>query len=249
MQFEGKVAIVTGGSGAVGQATARLLASRGARVAVTDIDERGQSLAEELTSEGHDSFFVRADVTSESEVIALIRAVIAHWNRLDVLVANAGIPGLGAADQVTLQDWQRVIDVNLTSVFLCIKHSVPVMRANGGGAIVTIGSLTSLVGVRGAVSYATAKAGLLNLTRATALDFAGDGIRVNAVCPGFLTSQTGTGGVARSTEQHEHLVSLHPLGRLARPEDVAAAVAFLASDEASFVTGAFLPVDGGYIAQ
>jgi len=249
MQFTGKVAIVTGGSGSVGRATAALLASRGARVLIADLVASGSEIAKALSAQGHEVVFRQADVSREDDVAALVRHALDRWQRLDVMVPNAGIGGRGAADELALQDWQRVLDVNLTSAFLCIKHSVPAMRANSGGAIVMTGSIMGLVAPLHAVSYAATKGAIVNLARAAAIDHAPDNIRVNAVCPGHLESPTSIGGPAARAADQRNLVSRYPLGRLGRPEDVANAIAFLASDEASFITGTTLAVDGGYSAQ
>jgi NAD(P)-dependent dehydrogenase (short-subunit alcohol dehydrogenase family) len=249
VQFSGKVAIVTGGSGSIGRATATLLASRGARVLIADIAEDGPQLADSLSAQGYDVVFRRTDVSREEDVAALVRHAVERWQRLDIMVANAGIGGRGAADGLALQDWQRVLDVNLTSAFLCIKHSVPVMRANDGGAIVMTGSIMGLVAPSNAVSYAATKGAIVNLTRAAAIDHAHDNIRVTAVSPGHLESPTSIGGPAARAADQRNLVARYPLGRLGRPEDIAHAIAFLASDEASFITGATLVVDGGYSAQ
>jgi NAD(P)-dependent dehydrogenase (short-subunit alcohol dehydrogenase family) len=249
MQFSGKVVIVTGGSGSIGRATASLFARRGASVLIADLADEGQLVTDSLVAEGHEVAYLHNDVSREEDVTALVRCALERWGRLDVMVANAGIGGRGAADQTELATWQRVLDVNLTSVFLCIKHAVPAMRANGGGAIVTTGSVMGLVAPLGAISYAATKGAIVNLTRAAAIDHAADNIRVNAVSPGHLESPTSVGGAAARLADPRNLVSRYPLGRLGRPEDVAHAIAFLASDEASFITGTTLVVDGGYSAQ
>jgi NAD(P)-dependent dehydrogenase (short-subunit alcohol dehydrogenase family) len=249
MRFKGKVAIVTGAGCGIGRATATLLAREGARVLFSDVTDAGEETAAALTSEGFDVAVQRADVSQEADVVAMVSAAVRRWQRLDIMVANAGVALRGNAEQVSLEDWNRMISVNLTGAFLCIKHAVPAMRATGGGSIVNTASAMGLVAPRGAASYAAAKAGVVNLTRASALDFAIDNIRVNSVCPGFLVSPTSSGGATRTEAQSRELIALHPLGRLARPEDVAAAIAFLASDDAAFITGAALPVDGGYTAQ
>jgi NAD(P)-dependent dehydrogenase (short-subunit alcohol dehydrogenase family) len=249
MQFSGKVAIVTGGLGSVGLATSRLLARRGARVLLADVAADGAEAVARLAADDLHFAFEHADVSREDDVARLSRRAVELWGRLDVMVANAGIGGRGTADALALQDWQRVLDVNLTSVFLCIKHAVPAMRANGGGAIVTTGSVMGLVAPLGAVSYAATKGAIVNLTRAAAIDHAADNIRVNAVSPGHLESPTSVGGAAARHADPRNLVARYPLGRLGRPDDVAHAIAFLASDEASFITGTTLVVDGGYSAQ
>lgn len=249
MQFSGEVAIVTGGSGSIGRATAALLAGRGARVLIADIVESGHEVAESLRAQGHDVEFRRVDVSRDGDVAALVQDALTRWQRLDIVVANAGIGGRGAADEVSLQDWQRVLDVNLTSAFLCIKHSVPAMRTNGGGAIVITGSVMGLVAPFNAVSYAATKGAIVNLARAAAIDHARDNIRVNAVSPGHLESPTAMGGPAARAADPRNLLARYPLGRLGRPEDVANAIAFLASTEAAFITGTTLVVDGGYSAQ
>lgn len=249
MQFSGKVAIVTGGSGSIGRATAALFAQRGARVLIADLADSGLQIADELTAQGHDVVFRQADVSREDDVAAFVRDALDRWRRLDVIVPNAGIGGRGAADELALQDWQRVLDVNLTSAFLCIKHSVPAMRQSGGGAIVITGSVMGLVAPFHALSYATTKGAIVNLTRAAAIDHAADNIRVNAVCPGHLESPTSIGGSAARAVDQRGLIERYPLRRLGRPQDVAHAIAFLASEEASFITGTSLVVDGGYSAQ
>jgi NAD(P)-dependent dehydrogenase (short-subunit alcohol dehydrogenase family) len=165
------------------------------------------------------------------------------------MIANAGIGGRGAADELTLSNWQRVMDVNLTSVFLCIKHAVPAMRRNGGGSIVSTASVMGLVGPAGAVAYAATKGAIVNLTRAAAVDYAAENIRVNAVCPGHLENPTSVGGAAARAADPRDLLARYPMGRLGKPAEVANAIAFLASDAASFITGTSLVVDGGYSAQ
>lgn len=249
MQFSGKVAIVTGGTGSIGRETAALLGCQGARVLVADVSEDGSNFADALVARGIDAAFLRTDVSLEGDVERMVGWVMDRWKRLDVMIANAGIGGRGAADELTLPNWQRVMDVNLTSVFLCIKHAVPAMRLNGGGSIVSTASVMGLVGPAGAVSYAATKGAIVNLTRAAAVDYAAENIRVNAVCPGHLESPTSVGGAAARAADPRDLLARYPMGRLGKPAEVANAIAFLASDAASFITGTSLVVDGGYSAQ
>lgn len=249
MQFAGKVAIVTGGTGSIGLATARLLAERGARVVIADVAQNGLAAVAELQAASLQVVFKQVDVSSEADVARLVQSTIDRWGRLDVMVANAGIGGRGTADALELADWQRVLDVNLTGVFLCVKHAVPAMRKGGGGAIVLTGSVMGLVAPMGAVSYAATKGAIVNFARAAAIDHAADHIRVNAVCPGHLESPTSVGGQAARAADPRNLIARYPLGRLGRPDEVARVIAFIASDEASFVTGTSLVVDGGYSAQ
>lgn len=249
MRFKGKVAIVTGAAGSIGRATTLRLAREGARVLLADISPHGNEITAELTAEGLEVAYQPVDVSDDAAVAAMVRAALDRWQRLDVMVANAAIPGTGSADTMALADWDRVIAVNLRSVVLCTRHAVPAMRSSGGGAIVNIASVMGVVGTRGAVPYGAAKGGVVNLTRCSALDYAQENIRINAICPGYLDDAVSLGGaVARRGNQAE-LIARHPIGRLGRPDEIAAAIAFLASGEASFVTGTCLVVDGGYSAQ
>jgi NAD(P)-dependent dehydrogenase (short-subunit alcohol dehydrogenase family) len=217
-------------------------------VLLADRSPLGEQAAADLRAQGHDARFLATDVSDELQVATLVEAAVAAWGRLDVMVANAGISGRGVTDKTALSDWERVLAVNLTGVFLCAKHAIPAMRKSGGGAIVSTASIVGLVGVAGALPYSAAKGAVVNMTRTMALDCAGDGIRVNTVCPGFIDAAM-EGLTERNQEQAARLVALHPLGRLGTALDVAKAIAFLSSDDASFITGTALVVDGGYTAR
>jgi NAD(P)-dependent dehydrogenase (short-subunit alcohol dehydrogenase family) len=247
MRFDNKVVIVTGGAGEIGSATAARFAREGASVLVADTITRDRATARMPLPPNGPMEYAQIDVSQEEQVAQMVEAAMGRWGRLDILVANAGIGGLGAADQISLDDWNRVLGVNLTGVFLCIKYAVPAMRKSGGGSIVNTASVMGLVGTRGALPYTAAKGAVVNLTRSAALDHAGDGIRVNAVCPGHLEKPTTQ--AAAKPSRNEELLPEYPLGRLARPEDVANAIVFLASDEAAFITGSTLVVDGGFTAK
>ena len=249
MRFKGKVAIVTGGAGSIGKATVQRLAQEGARVLVADLSPQGEQVTATLAAQGLEVAYRHVDVSDDAQVAAMVQDAVRRWGRLDVMVANAGIAGIGTADTVDLASWDRVIAVNLTSIMLCTRHAVPAMRTTGSGAIVNVASVMGTVGTRGAVPYGAAKGGVVNLTRCSAMDCAPENIRVNAICPGYLDDAVSLGDTTAKTRNMAELVAKHPLGRLARSGEVAAAIAFLASDDASFVTGACLMVDGGYTAQ
>ena len=242
-KLEGKTAIVTGAASGIGAAIAKRLAAEGASVCVSDVKEQGaRDVAAAL---GKPAIAVAADVAREDAVRDLVDAVVSRFGRLDVLVNNAGI---GERD-VPIEEkpaaaWQRVIDTNLSSVFYGIKHGARAMKAGGrGGVIVNISSILGSVGFRGAPAYVAAKHGVQGLTRAAALELAPAGIRVVAVQPAFIHTPLVT------AEMEAAVLALHPIGRLGEAEEVAALVAFLASGEAGFVTGAGYLIDGGYTAQ
>lgn len=255
MRFEGKVALVTGGTSGIGEATAARLAAEGARVAIVGRDsERGNALAERIGTEGGEAVFVEADVTQENEVSAMVDAVMNRFGRIDVLVNNAGIINFGTVITADIDEWDALMATNVRSVFLVSRSALPHMIAGGGGSVVNLGSNLGLVGTRGAAAYATSKGAIVQLTKAMALDHVADGIRVNCVCPGTIdTPLVQRQRVGRTEEQlrqsDARLRDRHPIGRMGTPEEVAAVIAFLASDEASFVTGSLYSVDGGYIAQ
>lgn len=246
-RLEGKVAIVTGGASGIGETTVRLFAKEGAKVVIADFSPRGYELAEELNQAGFDALFVKTDVTKEDEVKNMVSATVVKYGKVDILFANAGIAKDAPGHLLSLDDWQRTIDINLTGVFLCDKYVIEQMLAQEtGGAIVNCGSIHSHAGKAGVTAYSSAKGGVKLLTQTLGLTYAKQGIRVNAVCPGYIDTPLIAG---RNEALNEHLIGLHPMGRLGKPEEVAKAVLFLASEDASFVTGTSLLVDGGYTAQ
>ncbi|MFP3393121.1 SDR family NAD(P)-dependent oxidoreductase [Brevibacillus sp. SIMBA_040] len=247
MRFVDKVAIVTGGASGIGETTVRQFANEGAKVVIADFSPRGQELADQLNAEGYEALYVKTDVTKEDEVKHMVSATVERFGKVDILFANAGIARDNAAHKLSLDDWQRTIDINLTGVFLCDKYVIEQMLAQGtGGAIVNCGSIHSHAGKAGVTAYSSAKGGVKLLSQTLGITYAKEGIRINAVCPGYIDTPLIAG---RNEEMNQHLISLHPMGRLGKPEEVAKAVLFLASDDASFVTGTSLLVDGGYTAQ
>lgn len=238
----GKVALITGATAGIGMATARLFAERGATVLLTGRNTgAGSKLAAELKGE-----FMAQDVAAPDAATRLVDWAVQTRGRLDVLVNNAGILYQGDSQTCTDAQWDSTLSVNVTAVFRLSRAAVPVMAGQGGGAIVNVASDWGLVAAARAVAYGTSKGAIVQLTRSMAADHARQGIRINAVCPGdtdtaMLRREAGGGDEARLREMAEAI----PLGRLGQPRDVAAAIAFLASDDASFITGAMLPVDGG----
>jgi NAD(P)-dependent dehydrogenase (short-subunit alcohol dehydrogenase family) len=256
MRMEGKAALVTGAASGIGRTTALLLAREGARVAC--VDRTADGPAEEIRAAGGEAIAIIADVTSEEDMERKAAATLAEFGRIDVLHANAGVGGSGSAHEVSRADWQRVIDVNLTGVWLTAKAVLPAMLRQGSGSIVNTASVGGMIGIPGLAAYAAAKAGVIGLTRQMAADYAGRGIRVNAICPGTTwtplveATYAGGGGAGAGTatleEARARSVARYPLGRLGTTEEVAAYVLFLASDETAWTTGAVFVVDGGFTA-
>jgi len=243
-RFAGRVAIVTGGASGIGAATCRALAAEGAQVVVADLDAgRGTAVAGEIGGR-----FQAADVADEAATTRLVADTAAALGRLDVLVSNAFASAVGALEGLALTAWARTLDVTLTAVFTGLRAALPAMRARGGGAIVNVASISGLGGDRGLGAYNAAKAGVINLTRTAALELAASGIRVNAVCPGLIDTPALQRGPGRRPAWVDSARAAIPVGRFGSPEEVARAILFLASDEASYVTGATLVVDGGLTA-
>lgn len=246
MLLQGKVAVITGAGSGIGAATARLFASEGAKVVLGDITESGAALAAELAAVGCAAAFQLVDVTDETSVAALTQGAVMHFGRLDILVANAGIPERKSPiHELDLADWRRVIDVDLTGVAICNKFAARAMLATGGGAIVNMASILAHVGQANSNAYSAAKAAVVNLTRSVALTYARQAIRANCVSPGYVDTPL----LAQLPEAvRQAMLVRQPMGRLGRPEEIAQVVAFLASDRASLVTGACINADGGYTA-
>src|SRR5881296_3876100 len=244
----GKVAFVTGAGGGIGRATAMAFAREGASVVVADVSEKdNQRTARMIEEQGGRALAVRCDVTRAEDVKAALDKTVEAFGRLDFAFNNAGIEPRKPAPTAEYEEaeWNRIIDTNLRGVFLCMKHEIPLILKQGGGAVVNTSSGVGIVGIKGSPAYTAAKHGVIGLTRAAALDYAAQNIRVNAVCPGYIdTPMMGrfTGG---TPEGRAKVISEEPIGRMGRPEEIANAVLWLCSDAASFVVGHAMVVDGG----
>ena len=249
-QFEGKVALVTGGSSGIGRATAVAFAREGAKVAVVDVNVAGgQETVSVIEQNEATALFVQADVANASQVEAMVDVVVETWGRLDCAFNNAGIGGESdTIATITEADWDHVLDVNAKGVWLCVKYQLPQMEKQGSGAIVNTSSVFGLTGDASGAAYTASKHAVMGLTKTAALEFAESGIRVNAVCPGFIRTPM-TKSIRDDPESHRQMMARHPVGRGAEPEEVAEAVIWLCSAAASFVTGHGFAVDGGFMAQ
>jgi NAD(P)-dependent dehydrogenase (short-subunit alcohol dehydrogenase family) len=248
-RLQGRVALVTGGASGIGRATALAFAREGAKVAIADVDVAGgRETVRMIKERGGEALFVRTDVTRAAEVEALINEVVKACGRLDCAFNNAGTVGKpSSASQCAEEDWDFVISVDLKGVFLCLKYEILHMVRQGRGAIVNAASVAGLIGVKNNVAYVAAKHGVVGLTKAAALECAQAGVRVNAVCPGFV--RTPILGLDGTPESESRYARLQPMARLAEPDEVAEAVVWLCSDAASYVTGHAMSIDGGLAAR
>lgn len=250
LRFKDKVVLVTGAAGGIGRAAAMAFAAEGARVVAADLNEAdGRRTVELIREQGGEAVFAATDVSKAADCDAMVKRAVATFGRLDIAFNNAGIgsTGFALAEEEEVA-WDRTIAINLKGVYLSMKSEIPAMLEAGGGTIVNTASVAGLVGNPGLGSYCAAKHGVVGLTRAAALDYIAKGIRINAVCPG-ATRTPLLESWFQNPEVEQHVMKLHPIGRIADPAELARAVLYLASDDSSFMVGHAMPVDGGLTAQ
>jgi NAD(P)-dependent dehydrogenase (short-subunit alcohol dehydrogenase family) len=245
--FEGKVAFVTGAASGIGRATAIAFALEGASVVVADISEQGSQETTRMIKEANEqALAVRCDVTQIEEVKNCVGQAIETFGRLDFAFNNAGVEqNLALTADLTLEEWDRVVNIDLRGVFLCLKHEIPLMLKQGGGAIVNTSSGAGVMGFKESAAYVAAKHGVVGLTKTAALDYAQSNIRINAVAPGIIDTSMIRRFSGNTPEARQAMISQEPVGRMGQPEEIAAAVLWLCSDAASFVTGHTMVIDGG----
>ncbi len=246
--FESKTAIITGAGSGIGAATAILYAQHGANVIVSDVNEKGRmGIASKIKDEGGTAIFIKADVSHAGECEALVQQAVKTFGRLDIAFNNAGIGGeQNSIADMSIEGWQKVIDINLNSVFYCMKYEIAAMLKSSKGAIVNMSSILGQVGFANSAAYVAAKHGVVGLTKTASLEFSSKGIRINAIGPAFINTPLLS---VLDEQMKQLLVKLHPIGRLGEAEEVAEMVVWLSSDKASFATGAYYALDGGYLAQ
>ena len=255
MLHEGKVALVTGGASGIGRSAAIGFAREGAAVALVDMSDDGEKVAEELRKDGGEAIFIKANVTSEDDIVRMIETTISEFGGLDVAFNNAGYPGqLNNVVNCTMEEWNKTVDVNMLGVWLCMKHEIPEMKKRGGGAIVNTSSLCGVSGVNNMFAYTGAKHAIVGLTKSAAVDFGQDRIRVNAILPGptetpMFRAAAGVMGSEPPAEASDSMaVGFLPMGRICQPYEQAEVAIFLCSERASYVSGAIIPIDGGWTA-
>lgn len=250
--FNDKVAIVTGAASGIGRDAAIVFAEKGASVVVSDVNkEKLDETAEIINDNGGEVTAIVCDVSQPDDVKKLVDETLQKYGRLDIACNNAGVGGeLAPTADYTIEQWDKVLNINLRGQWLCMKHQIPAMLKIDGGTIVNITSILGKVGFANAPAYVAAKHGLVGLTKAAALEYSAQGIRVNAIAPAFIeTPMLEDAGLTTDPKMKKNLIDLHPIGRLGKPREVADAIVWLASDEASFITGHTLLVDGGYTAK
>ena len=249
-RLQGKIGIVTGAGSGIGRACAIALASEGARVALVGRrKDRVESLAEEI---GDSALAIAADVSKPGEIRRLINETLSRFGGLTFLLNNAGVLHVGNAEQITEEQWDHTFNVNVRAVWLLSRAALPPMRKAGGGSIINVASTLGMVGARNRAAYAASKGAVVLLTKSMAIDHGHDNIRVNAICPSFVETELTAAVLDKAPDPaavRRERTAAHPLGRLGQPEDIAGLAVYLASDESSWVTGAALPVDGGYLAM
>jgi NAD(P)-dependent dehydrogenase (short-subunit alcohol dehydrogenase family) len=249
-EFSGKVALVTGGGSGIGEASALLFAERGAAVAVVDVDVgAAQRVANQIQSTGGQALAVAANVAHPSQVQAAVAQSVSRFGRLDALLNSAGIsPQYAAVGDYPLEEWDRALAINLSGTFYGMKYAIPEMLRHDGGAVVNISSIMGQVASPGGLAYCATKHGVIGLTKAAALDYGARGVRVNAIGPGVVETPM-TAAAVNTDEMRQALLAFTPLKRFAQARDIAELIVFVCSERASFITGAYYPIDGGYLAM